>query len=101
MEKKLQQAIDLIEEAGGIVMMQSMEEQEAIARESDLLDQTAQEQLANEKYKKEYEDRKTNAFEEFDELLGSKNFSVNAVDDICYENGIDLDDIEEYIFSHY
>jgi hypothetical protein len=58
-------------------------------------------QAEEAKYKAEYESRKADAFEEFDEALGSKNFSMNMVDDICYENGIDLDDIEEYIFSHY
>jgi ATP-dependent Clp protease ATP-binding subunit ClpA len=94
MDSKLQKAIDLIEEAGGIVMMQSTEESEAMMREAELIEQTATKQAEEAKYK-------ADAFEEFDEALGSKNFSMNMVDDICYENGIDLDDIEEYIFSHY
>lgn len=101
MDSKLQKAIDLIEEAGGIVMMQSMEETEAMAREAELLEQTAKEQAEEAKHKADYESRKSDAFEEFDEALGSPNFSFSGVDDICYRNGIDLDDIEEYIFSHY
>jgi ATP-dependent Clp protease ATP-binding subunit ClpA len=101
MDTKLQKAIDLIEEAGGIVMMQSTEETEAMMREAELIESTAKEQAENDQYKREYESRKADAFEEFDELLGSKNFSMNAVDDICYGNGIDMDDIEEYINSHY
>ena len=101
MDSKLQKAIDLIEEAGGIVMMQSTEETELMMREAELIEQTAIKQAEEANHKAEYESRKADAFEEFDELLGSKNFSINAVDDICYENGIDMDDIEEYIFSHY
>jgi hypothetical protein len=38
MDSKLQKAIDLIEEAGGIVMMQSTEESEAMMREAELIE---------------------------------------------------------------
>jgi len=101
MDDKLQQAIDLIEEAGGIVLMQSTEETEMMAREAAMLEKTAEEQIREAESKKDYEERKANAFEEFEEELGSPGFCFNGVDDLCYRNGIDLDDIEEYIFSHY
>jgi len=101
MDSKLQKAIDLIEEAGGIVMMQSTEETEMMHRESERLEAEAREQAEQAKAKADYESRKADAFEEFDEALGSPNFSFSGIDDICMRNGIDLDDIEEYIFSHY
>lgn len=101
MDNKLQKAIDLIEEAGGIVMMQSTEETEVMARESELLQQTAIEQNEKAKNKADYESRKVDAFEELNKALGSPNFSFVGIDNICYRNGIDLDDIEEYMFSHF
>ena len=97
-DKNLKKAIGIVEDAGGIVMLQETEEEQAlIARESDIIDQAVEEDF----YVKEYQERKDQAFKEFDDLLGSKNFSVNAVDDICHENGIEMDDIEKYIHGHY
>ena len=100
MKDKLKEAIDLIEEAGGIVMMQS-DDDDLISRDAELLDKTAKDEADAEKYKREYESRKADAFEEFDEMLGSPGFCFNGIDDLCYEHGIDLDDIEEWIYSHY
>ena len=97
----INEAIAVIEAAGGFVMFpETEEEQNEIIKHANNL-QDIEEESARRIFQKEYEERKTQAFQEFDELLGSKNFNINAVDDICYENGIDMDDIEEWINSHY
>jgi len=101
---KLKEAIDIVENAGGFVMFPESDQDELKIRTETLKAENKvieDEEAIEAENKREYEERKQNAFEEFDKLLGSKNFSVSAVDDICYENGIDLDDIEEYIFNHF
>lgn len=82
------------------MLSESEEEQSEIITHALKL-QDIEEESVRKKFQKEYEERKAQAFEEFDELLGSKDFNINVVDDICYENGIDMDDIEDYIFSHF
>ena len=97
----INEAIEIIEQAGGFVMFpESEEEQSEIIKHANELQKIEQE-ADRKRFQKEYESRKVQAFEEFEELLGKPNFSINAVDDICYENGIDMDDIEEWINSHY
>ena len=91
MKSELENAIRVIEEAGGFVMMQEVND---LALLSD-------EDVQLEVDHKAYESRKKDAFDDFDKALGSKNFSYGMVEDICYENGIDMDDIEEYIHGHY
>lgn len=89
----LEDAIAVVEAAGGFVMLEDMNfetEQELEER------QTKEKDRFNE-----YLDRKKQAFKEFDQLLGRKDFSFSKVEDICYENGIDMDDIEEWIHSQY
>ena len=90
-KKKLDEAIKTVEKAGGIIMMPSDPD----------LPEISDEDVENAARKREYEERKQEAFEEFDKALGSKNFNYGTVEDICYENGIDMDDIEEYIHGHY
>lgn len=103
-DNKLNEAIDMIENAGGFVMFPETDKDERNIRnqtfieENRIMDDIDKEE---EKYKNNYEERKNYAFEEFDEALKQKNFSYRDVEDICYENGIDMDDIEDYIFSHY
>lgn len=97
----INEAIEIIEQAGGFVMFPESEEEQSEIMKHAMDLQNIEEESARKRFQKEYEERKAEAFEEFDQLLGSKNFSVNAVDDICYENGIDMDDIEEWINSHY
>ncbi len=97
MNEKLKEAINVVENAGGIVMMQeSMEEHELLLRESAKIDQ----EIEKSKYKTEYEERKNDAFEELENALGKKNFSFQKAEDILYENGLDLDDMEEWLLSH-
>ena len=97
----INEAIEVIEAAGGFVMFpETEEEQSEIIKHANQL-QDIEEESARKRFQKDYEERRAQAFEEFDELLGSKNFDINAVDDICYSNGIDMDDIEDWIFSHY
>jgi len=95
------EAIEIIEQAGGFVMFPESEEEQSEIITHALKLQDIEDEAARKRFQKEYEERKAQAFEEFDQLLGSKNFSINAVDDICYGNGIDMDDIEEWINSHY
>jgi hypothetical protein len=98
MKKELADAIKLIEDAGGFVMMQGdLEDQVAPMTESRLEELEAEQR----KHFEEYQQRKRECFKEFDELLGRKDFSFSKVEDLCYEHGMDLDDIEEYIHGHY
>lgn len=103
-DNKLNEAIDMIENAGGFVMFPETDKDERNIRsqtfieENRIMDDIDKEE---EKYKNDYEERKNDAFEEFDEALKQKNFSYSDVEDICYENGIDMDDIEDYINSYY
>ena len=103
-DNKLNEAIDMIENAGGFVMFPETDKDERNIRsqtfieENRIMDDIDKEE---EKYKNDYEERKNDAFEEFDEALKQKNFSYRVVEDICYENGIDMDDIEDYINSYY
>lgn len=97
----INEAIEVIEAAGGFVMFPETEEEQSEIITHALKLQDIEDLEAKKRFQKEYEERKTQAFEEFDELLGKPNFSINAVDDICYANGIDMDDIEEWINSHY
>jgi RNA processing factor Prp31 len=103
-DNKLNEAIDMIENAGGFVMFPETDKDERNIRnqtfieENRIMDDIDKEE---EKYKNDYEERKNDAFEEFDEALKQKKFSYRVVEDICYENGIDMDDIEDYINSYY
>lgn len=96
-DKEVENAISIIEEAGGIVILPDNEFDDIAARESSQIDS----EIKDDQYSKEYEERKAEAFKEFDNSIGKKNFSFSDVEDICFENGIDLDDIEEYINSYY
>lgn len=104
MNPELDKAIKVIEDNGGFVMLPETEaEQREVRKETLSLEKKREEDIQAEidESKADYESRKKDAFEEFDRALGSKKFSMNMVDDICYKNGIDLDDIEEYIHGHY
>jgi len=90
---ELEKAIAIVEKAGGFVYMEDLdfETEEEIQRAS----AEAQEEL------NDYLDRKKQAFKKFDQALGSKNFNYGMAEDICYQNGIDMDDLEEWIHAQY
>lgn len=91
MNKKLENAIQLIEEMGGVVLMQDNQDL------PDLTDDDIQLSID----RKEFEKRKEAAFDEFDKMLGSKNFSYQAVEDMMFGHGLEMDYIEEYIHGMY
>lgn len=104
MKKDLIDAINSIEEAGGFVMFpEDSAEERNIRQQTHILEQKKlqEEEALEAEIKNDYEQRKDDAFKDFDKLLGSKNFSYGRVEDICFENGIDMDDIEEYINGCY
>ena len=100
---ELEKAIDLIEEAGGVVMMAiDLEEEET--REEYL----ARLEAADAEEKQELEDFQERRREmihemkkDFDRMLGSKNFSVTAVEDMVHGYGCDMDDLEDLIHNFY
>lgn len=92
-KEELNKAIQVIEEAGGFVMMND--------DESDVSHLVTDQEVENEVYKKEYEERKNECFEEFQKMLGSKDFSMSKVDDLLYSHGVDLDDLEDFIHASY
>jgi len=87
-------AVEFIEAHGGIVFDQN-ENNETILKK---IEQNIEE---DSKSIEEYEKRKEDAFEEFNKLLGSKNFSYSAVEDLMHGHGIEMDDLEEYIHNYY
>lgn len=98
MNKQLEDAIRLIEEAGGFVMFQGdIEDHDTPLTEA----QIEAMEVENRKAVDDYLERKNEAFRRFDKLLGSKNFSYGKVEDICFEEGIDMDEIENWIHSQY
>ena len=90
-DKKLQEAIQVIEEAGGFVMMDQ--------DESDVSHLVSDDEVKNQMHKKDYEERKQMAFDDFDEAIKKKNCSFTMMEDICFENGVDLDDLEDWLLS--
>lgn len=97
MTEELKAAINLIEEAGGFVMMQTSIDEEIPLTEAQM---DAIEEEQNQAFD-DYQERRREAYKRFDKLLGSENFSYNRVEEICFEEGIDMDDIENYIHEHY
>jgi len=104
MKKDLTDAISSIEEAGGFVMFpEDSAEERNIRQQTHILEQKKlqEEEALEAEIKSDYEQRKKEAFKDFDKMLGKPGFSFNGVSDLCYEHGIDLDDIEEYINGYY
>lgn len=91
MDKKLENAIHLIEEMGGVILMQDNQDLPVLT-DDDI-------QLSIDR--KELEKRKEAAFDKFDKMLGSKNFSYQGVEDMMHEHGLEMDYIEEYIHEMY
>lgn len=89
--KKLEKAIEEIQDAGGVVMMPDDQDLPVLSNE----------EVQRSIDKDELEERKEAAFDEFDKMLGSKNFSYNAVEDMMHEHGLEMDYIEEHIHGLY
>lgn len=93
--KKLEEAIKIVEEAGGFVMIADhaapeeapITESQLDAWESDL-----------EEQKREFELRKEEAREDFHKMLGSKNCSYSSVEDMMLSHGLEMDYIEEFLY---
>jgi len=97
----LEKAIELIEEAGGIVMMatdpEDQEDRDAYLRKLE-----AQEEKEKEELRKWQEERKvilSDMAKDFDKMLGNKNFSITAMEDMVHGYGCDMDDLEDLIHN--
>lgn len=98
MTEELKKAIELVEENGGIVMMQELMDNEEIDA---LIEKEAQEKAELEKWQEERKIRLKGMAEDFSDILKSKNFSVTAVEDMVHGYGCDLDDLEDLIHNYY
>ena len=89
---KVTEAIEVIEQAGGLVIM-----------EDDLYDdiKIRENEEDRKKHLQELKNKRLEALEDFDKMLGSKNFSVSAVEDMVHGHGLDLDDLEDMIHKFY
>jgi len=89
---KVTEAIEVIEQAGGLVIM-----------EDDLYDdiKIRENEEDRKKHLQELKNKRLEALEDFDKMLGSKNFSVPAVEDMVHGHGLDLDDLEDMIHKFY
>lgn len=100
---ELEKAIQLIEEAGGIVMM----------ADGELEDESRDEYLARLEIEEEREKAELEEFQkmrkqslkeakkEFDQMLGDVEFSYDKVADMAHGQGLDMDDIENMIHNFY
>jgi len=100
---ELEKAFDVIEKAGGFVMMADPQEDQE-SREDYLAKLEAEEAKEKEQLEKWQAERKLSLAEmskDFDKMLGSKNFSVTAVEDMVHGYGCDMDDLEDLIHNFY
>lgn len=89
MDKNLQKAIDIVEQAGGFVMFSDEQLQEI--ESTSIVDD-------------DYLERKKNAFKELDHIFyGSikrgKEPSMAEMEDALLENGIDMDELEDWLLN--
>ena len=98
----LEKAINLIEEAGGIVMMYDESDEESRHEYLERLE--AQEQAEKEQLEAWQVQRKLTLEEmrkDFAQILGSKNFSITAIENMVHGYGCDMDDLEDLIHNFY
>lgn len=86
--EKLKEAISVIENAGGIVLI----DEEKI--EAEIEDKEQQQWL------KEYTRNRKEAKKDFAEMI-EKGSSLNSIEDMVLSHGIDLDEIENFIHEMY
>lgn len=96
--KKLEEAIKVIEEAGGFVMMQSINKEEYAEMTDGRIEELEEEER---KRFEEYQSRKKDAFNDFQKMLKRKDFSISGVEDMIHYHGLDMDDLEEMIHKYY
>ena len=95
--EELKKAIEVVENAGGFVMMQGdLEEEIAPMSDARLKELEAREQESIN----DYNERKEECFEDFQKMLGRKDFSIAKVDDLLFKHGLDLDDLEDFIHRY-
>lgn len=101
MKDELKNAIDLIEQAGGIVIMQDPDEDFSLYDHEDMIAKEAEEKAELERWQQQRQESLNDMKKDFDQMLGSKNFSVSAVEDMVHGHGFDLDDLEDLIHNYY
>lgn len=101
MTEQLKAAIDLIEQAGGVVIMDDQDEDFSLYDHKDIIAREAEEKAELEKWQAERKQRLSDMADDFNEMLKSKNFSVTAVEDMVHGHGCDLDDLEDLIHNYY
>jgi hypothetical protein len=99
MEKNLDDAIRVVEGAGGFVMLPEDANQERQVRQE--THNLEKEQINLEiNFKSDFDERKAEAFSEATHALNTKkDLSFQDIDDIFYDNGIEMDYIEDWIES--
>jgi len=99
---ELEKAIEVIEQAGGFVMM--ADDFDERNRDEYLQDLEKQEKAQQEQLIAWQNERKESLEEmqkDFAKMLGSKNFSFTAVEDMVHGYGCDMDDLEDLIHNYY
>jgi hypothetical protein len=99
MTDELKNAIRLVEEAGGIVMIQG--DHDDMPEYNDIIQKEAEERVALEEFQKKRQESLKDMAEEFDSMLGAKNFSFEAVESMVHGHGLDIDDLEDLIHERY
>jgi len=111
MQEELKKAIDIVENAGGFVMLPESDKEEREVRKMTHQMQEKQleelERMENED-ESDFQKRKKEAFKEMNEVFNEPYFmakgmlsQMNDLEDILLDNGVDLDYLEEWIESQY
>ena len=109
----LEQAIKIIEEAGGFVMMQGdLEQQDAPLTEARMDEIEAEERKQLEEHQQRRRDCYESLDDAFDEMI-RKDMKAGEgqrlgmmtmyemLEDVCLDNGCDLDEIENWVHSRF
>lgn len=97
----LSEAIKIVEEYGGIVLLEEYDNTELQQRVYKDLEEIHEKEQKEQQRLAELQKSRRLAFEEFQEALGQENFVFETAANICYNHGLDLDDLEDMIHKYY
>ena len=92
-------AISLIEEAGGFVMMP--DEDQDLSQFDKLIEKEAFEKVELEEFQKKRKEALANLSEDFHNLIGKPDFSFSDAENLCLYHGCDVDEIETMLFNEF
>ena len=101
MNKALADAISLIEEAGGIVMMQDPDEDFSLYEHEDMIAIETEEAVKVKAWQKERQENWEAMKKKFDHMIGQEGTTYSDVENMALNHGFEMDSIEEIIHANY